>query len=58
MADIVARTRRSLKEADPEMYALCQREARRQCRGLELIASEVRPLLATASAQALAASPC
>lgn len=31
----------SLAESDPEMWALVQKEKDRQCRGLELIASEV-----------------
>lgn len=31
----------SLSESDPEMWELLQREKDRQCRGLELIASEV-----------------
>lgn len=32
----------SLAESDPEMWSLVQKEKDRQCRGLELIASEVR----------------
>lgn len=31
----------SLAESDPEMWTLVQKEKDRQCRGLELIASEV-----------------
>lgn len=31
----------SLSDSDPEMWELLQREKDRQCRGLELIASEV-----------------
>lgn len=31
----------SLSDTDPEMWELLQREKDRQCRGLELIASEV-----------------
>lgn len=31
----------SLAESDPEMWSLVQKEKDRQCRGLELIASEV-----------------
>ena len=34
----------SLSEDDPEMWALLQKEKDRQCRGLELIASEVLQL--------------
>ncbi|KAG9340641.1 hypothetical protein JZ751_021197 [Albula glossodonta] len=33
----------SLAQDDPEMWNLLQREKDRQCRGLELIASEVSP---------------
>jgi glycine hydroxymethyltransferase len=33
----------SLSDSDPEMWQLLQREKDRQCRGLELIASEVGP---------------
>lgn len=33
----------SLSDSDPEMWELLQREKDRQCRGLELIASEVGP---------------
>lgn len=33
----------SLSDSDPEMWELLQREKDRQCRGLELIASEVEP---------------
>lgn len=33
----------SLSQDDPEMWNLLQQEKDRQCRGLELIASEVRP---------------
>lgn len=32
----------SLAQDDPEMWSLLQQEKDRQCRGLELIASEVR----------------
>lgn len=32
----------SLAQDDPEMWSLLQKEKDRQCRGLELIASEVR----------------
>lgn len=35
----------SLAQDDPEMWRLLQQEKDRQCRGLELIASEVRPHL-------------
>lgn len=35
----------SLGEDDPEMWALLQKEKDRQCRGLELIASEVQSFL-------------
>ena len=40
----------SLKDHDPEMYALIQRERERQASGLELIASEVRRRLCAARA--------
>lgn len=33
----------SLSDSDPEMWELLQKEKDRQCRGLELIASEVGP---------------
>lgn len=33
----------NLSDSDPEMWELLQREKDRQCRGLELIASEVGP---------------
>lgn len=35
----------SLAQDDPEMWNLLQKEKDRQCRGLELIASEVRHLV-------------
>lgn len=34
----------SLAQDDPEMWSLLQQEKDRQCRGLELIASEVRSI--------------
>jgi glycine hydroxymethyltransferase len=32
--------RSTLEELDPEVYELCKEEKKRQCRGLEMIASE------------------
>uniref|UniRef100_A0A8D3BSB0 Uncharacterized protein n=1 Tax=Scophthalmus maximus TaxID=52904 RepID=A0A8D3BSB0_SCOMX len=37
------RQNRSLGRDDPDMWCLLQQEKDRQCRGLGLIASEVRP---------------
>jgi hypothetical protein len=45
----------ALEEHDPEMFDLIEREKNRQWKGLELIASEVRPVTPAARSQAIGA---